>query len=159
MRNIVAVLTLTLASAAIADELWVVGVDDDDSSVHTLSQVSVDAIPDEYATKEVQPTLQFRCAWGETTFRIDWGRFISSFNTEVGFRVDGGKATWLKLSVDPSNKMTIGNTGNTRKLIAAIGDGELLNVEVAPYSEPSVFVNYDVATFTAALDELEAACG
>ena len=51
MRNIIAVLTLSLASAAIADELWVVGVDDDDSSVHTLSQVSVDAIPDEYATK------------------------------------------------------------------------------------------------------------
>lgn len=152
--------TTTTASADDSGGHWTEGVDDADSSavIHTLSQVSVDSIPDEYAAKDVQPELQFRCSGGDLTFRIDWGRFISSFNTEVGFRVDGGGATWLKLGVDASNKLTVAKAADTAKLIDKLGDGSVLNVEVAPYSEPSVFVSFNVSTLADALQTLEADC-
>lgn len=150
-RILIALASLAIAPAAFGESAWVLDGD-------TLSQTSSDTIKDEYATKDVHPKLEFVCEWGEMTFRIDWGRFISSFNTEVGFSVDGGSATWLKLSVDSSNKMTLGNTGNTRKLIELLGDGDALNVEVAPYSEPAVNVNFDLAHFADGLGELKGGC-
>ena len=150
VRRILFVLAgLSLAPAtALAESAWTV-------DGGTLSQVSKDAILDEYATKEVHPRLEFVCEWGETTFRIDWGRFISSFSTEVGFGVDGGEATWIKLSVDSSNKRTIGKASDAARLIELIGGGETLNVEVAPYSEPSVSVSFDLDSFAESLSELE----
>ncbi len=142
------------------DKHWTLGVDDSGyESAATLSQVSVDTIPDEYASKEVQPEMQFRCAGGEITFRIDWQRFISSFGTEAGFRVDGGDALWIKLSVDSSNRMTIAKAGDAATLIERMSTGDVLNVEIAPYSEPSVFVNFDTSTITEALRSLEKECG
>ena len=148
-RILIVLASVTLApAAALAESAWVA-----DGS--TLSQVSQDAIQDEYATKEVHPRLEFACEWGEMTFRIDWGRFISSFATEVGFGVDGGEATWIKLSVDSSNKMTIGKASDAVRLIKLIGDGETLSVEVAPYSEPSVSVSFDLESFAESLDALE----
>ena len=127
----------------------------------SLVQESADAIPDENGSGEVHPVLSFRCSAGgdgTVTFQIDWRRFISSFNTEVGFRVDGGRASWLKLGVDSTNKITVAKAADAAKLIDKISDGNTLNVEVAPYSEPSVFVNFDVSTFTAALQQLKDDC-
>lgn len=126
-----------------------------------ITQESNDAIADESASGDVHPVLDFRCPArgdGTVTFQIDWHRFISSFNTEVGFRVDGGKATWIKLGVDSSNKITLGKAADTAKLIDKLAGGKTLNVEVAPYSEPSVFVNFDVSTLPAALDTLRDTC-
>ena len=133
----------------------------DYEAVVSLVQESADAIPDENGAGEFHPVLSFRCAAGgdgALTFQIDWRRFISSFNTEVGFRVDGGRASWLKLGVDSTNKITVAKAADTAKLIDEISGGSTLNVEVAPYSEPSVFVNFDVSTFTAALQQLKDDC-
>ena len=127
----------------------------------SLVQESADAIPDENGAGTVHPVLSFQCTAGgdgAVTFQIDWRRFISSFNTEVGFRVDGGGASWLKLGVDSTNKITLAKAADTAKLIEKISGGNTLNVEVAPYSEPSVFVNFDVSTFTAALQQLKDDC-
>lgn len=126
-----------------------------------LTQESADAILDENGSGEVHPVLSFSCSAGgdgTVTFQIDWRRFISSFNTEVGFRVDGSAATWLKLGVDSTNKITVSKAADAAKLIETISDGNTLNVEVAPYSEPSVFVNFDVSTFATALQQLEDSC-
>ena len=126
-----------------------------------ITQGSKDAIADESASGEVHPVLDFRCPArgdGTVTFQIDWRRFISSFNTEVGFRVDGGKTSWIKLGVDSSNKITLGKAADTAKLIDMLAGGKTLNVEVAPYSEPSVFVNFDVSTLPAALETLRDTC-
>lgn len=152
LRILIALAPVAIAPAAFGESAWVI-------DGGTLSQISGDAIQDEYATKEVHPKLEFVCEWGETTFRIDWGRFISSFATEVGFRVDDGHAEWIKLSVDSSNKLTVGKTRDVEALVELIGDGKNLNVEVAPYSEPSVNVNFDLASFAAGLEELKAGCG
>ena len=127
----------------------------------SIVQESTDAIADEYAAKNVHPVLDFRCPArgdGTVTFQIDWRRFISSFNTEVGFRVDDGKAMWLKLGVDSSNKITLGKPADAAKLIEKLQDGKTLNVEIAPYSEASVFVNFDVSTLASALETLNDAC-
>lgn len=145
------------------DDHWSItlaGKSDFEVSV-AIVQESPDAIADESASDEVHPVLDFRCPArgdGTVTLQIDWRRFISSFNTEVGFRVDGGKATWIKMGVDSSNKITLGKAADTTKLINTIAGGKTLNVEVAPYSEPSVFVNFDVSTLPAALEKLRDAC-
>jgi len=139
-------------------------VEDTDTfeSIISLLQESADSILDEVGKVEIHPVFEFRCAAGSDTavaFRIDWRRFISSFNTEVGFRVDGGKALWLKLGVDRSNKVTLSKSGaDVGKLISRLSDGDIVEVEVAPYSEPSVFVRFDLSSFGDGLSELKETC-
>lgn len=131
-------------------------------SIISLQQKSADSILDEYGKIKIHPVFEFRCAAGSDTavaFRIDWRRFISSFNTEVGFRVDGGKVLWLKLGVDRSNKVTLSKSAaDVGKLISRLSDGDIVEVEVAPYSEPSVFVRFDLSSFGDGLSELKKTC-
>ncbi len=47
---------------------------------------------------------------------------------------------------------------DARKLLEQVQSGSTLNVEIAPYSEPSVFVSYDVSTLSDGLAKLRAAC-
>ena len=124
-------------------------------------QTADSSIRDEYATKDVVPRLEFHCMSDENsiTARIDWKRFISSFSTEVGFKKDGGKFTWLKWKVDDSEKVTYSPSAtDTEKLIAAIDGGENLLVDIAPYSEAPIRVNFDLNGFSAALKQLKNSC-
>ena len=146
------------------DGNWVINVGEDPSSyevIASLQQESANTIKDEYATKDVTPQLAFRCAPGnpEVTVRIDWQRFISSFNTEVGFKVDGGKTLWLKWGVDQSNKITASKSAaDSQSLIERLNGSSELLVEVSPYSEPPVTVQFDLAGFSQALEALQAEC-
>jgi hypothetical protein len=143
---------------------WVLAVGEDPSSyevVASLQQQSANTIKDEYATNDVKPVLAFRCAPGNQaiTARIDWQRFISSFNTEVGFKVDDGKPLWLKWGVDQSNKITLSKTtADTQLLLDYLGGGGNLQVEVTPYSESPMTVEFELAGFSQSLDALRAAC-
>jgi len=143
---------------------WDLAVGEDPSSyevVASLQQESANTIKDEYATNDVKPVLAFRCAPGNPaiTARIDWQRFISSFNTEVGFKVDGGKALWLKWGVDQSNKITSSKTtADTQSLLDYLGGGSNLQVEVTPYSESPMTVDFELAGLSQGLDALQAAC-
>lgn len=149
---------------AVADGKWTVAVGEDSSSyetVATLYQDSSNSIKDEYATKDINPQLAFRCAPGnpEVSVRIDWRRFISSFNTEVGFKADDGKTLWQKWGVDQSNKITLSKSpADSQSLIDYLANGSSLQVEISPYSEPPVTVEYDLAGFPAALEKLRAEC-
>lgn len=144
---------------AAADSRWALSVDEESyDGRQLLSQAALDSIPDEYATKEVTPVLSFFCADDAVAMRIDWRRFISSFSTEAGFSIDGGDATWLKLGVDSSNKVTLADAPATSSLIESIGDGSVLRVEIAPYSEPSVFVSFELETLPTKLAELRETC-
>ena len=157
-----------LAGCAVAEETndapaWTLGVDDSITweTVRVLAQASPDTIADEYATKQVHPVLSFRCTEGDGTLsmQIDWRRFVSSFNTEAGFQVDEGQRDWVKLGVDDSNRITLSRSAaDVDALVASLGTGQNLNVEIAPYSEPSVFVNFDLTGFDAALEKLKAEC-
>jgi len=149
---------------AVADGKWIVAVGEDPSSyetVATLHQDSTNSIKDEYATKDINPQLAFRCTPGnpEISVRIDWRRFISSFNTEVGFKADDNKTLWQKWGVDQSNKITLSKSAaDTQSLIDYLHGGSRLQVEVSPYSEPPVSVEYDLAGLPAALEALRAEC-
>ena len=159
---------VALTACATAEESsdagpWTLGVDDTVTweTVRVLAQASPDSIADEYATKQVHPVLSFRCTDGDGTLsmQIDWRRFVSSFNTEAGFQVDDGARNWMKLGVDDSNRVTLSRSASDVKaLVAALGTGKTLNVEIAPYSEPSVFVNFDLTGFESALEQLRAEC-
>jgi hypothetical protein len=144
---------------------WTIAMGEDSSSYKTivsLQQESLTTIKDEYAKKDLNPQLQLRCTPGEAviTARIDWQRFISSFSTELGFKVDGGRFTWLKWKVDQSNKVTFSpSAADSQKLIDLALGGEKLLVEVTPYSGSPVTVEYDLEGFSGALAELKDRCG
>jgi len=89
---------LALGDAPAGDSAWHQAIADDDAGygeVAVLYQDAGNTIKNEYASNDVTPRLEFHCTPGEpaVTARIDWRRFISSFSTEVGFKVDGGKFT------------------------------------------------------------------
>jgi hypothetical protein len=155
MRVIVASFMLAAPFAAAAEN-WIL----DTSDEVAITQTGGNSIKDESWSKDVVPRMQFSCApGGEIIASIDWQRFISSFSTEVGFKVDGGKFTWLKWKVDGSEKVTISpSASDTQKLIDAIGAGGELLVDVTPYSEGPVTVTFDLDGLTAALDTLRTHC-
>ena len=124
-----------------------------------ISQYAANTIKDESWSKDVTPRMQFACGGGGVVASIDWQRFISSFNTEVGFKVDGGKFTWLKWKVDSSERVTVSpSASDTQKLLDAIGGGSELLVEVTPYSESPVTVTFDLQGLGDSLEQLRATC-
>lgn len=143
---------------------WVLAVGEDAASyevIASLQQKSINTIKDEYATKDINPLLAFRCAPGNPTIsvRIDWRRFISSFNTEVGFKADDGKTLWQKWGVDQSNTITlVKSSADSQSLVDHVSGGRRLQIEVSPYSEPPVTVEYDLTGLAAALEALRAEC-
>jgi hypothetical protein len=157
-------LTTVFAGSGENSGNWTLTVGEDASTYATfasLQQESMTTIKDEYAKQDLNPQLQFRCTPGkpDITARIDWQRFISAFSTELGFKVDGGKFTWLKWKVDQSNKVTFSPSAeDSEKLIDLVLGGNKLLVEVTPYSGSPVMVEYDVEGFSAALVELRERC-
>lgn len=127
----------------------------------SITQDAANTIKDESAQKDVTPRIEFRCTPGDpsVTARIDWGRFISSFSTEVGFKVDDGKFMWLKWKLDGSEQVTYSpSVDDSAKLIEVMSAGTTLTVDVSPYSEGPVVVTYTLAGFPAALEGLRASC-
>ncbi|MCB1842429.1 MAG: hypothetical protein KDI09_05655, partial [Halioglobus sp.] len=120
-------------------------------------------IGDEYAAKEVHPSLEFRClpdVDASIWVRINWKRFISSFNTEVQFAADDKEAITVKLGVDRSNKITSTSDDADNTTIIDYLDGQsALTLTVTPYSEVPVSVNYTVDGLGDKLAELRSSCG
>jgi len=154
----------TFAQAAELQGRWLLTVGEDPSSYQIVASLQQDAkntIKDEYASSEVVPQLMLRCAPGDPTIaaRIDWKRFISSFNTEVGFKVDDGTTLWLKWGVDRSNKITLSpSADDSQRLVEHLSEGTSLQVEVAPYSESPVTVDYDLTGIASGLEALLGEC-
>lgn len=129
--------------------------------VESIASDAGNTIKDEYAQNDVTPRMMFQCAPGDPaiTARIDWGRFISAFSTEVGFKVDDGKFMWLKWKVDSSEQVTLSpSPDDTRRLLEALQVGSVLTVDVSPYSEGPVVVTFDLTGFAEALSALQASC-
>ena len=167
MRLAALLLAATAATFAQSAELagrWTLTVGEDPSSyevVASLQQDSANTIKDEYATRDVVPRLSLRCVPRNTqvTARIDWQRFISSFNIEVGFKVDDGKTLWLKWGVDRSNKITQSRSADDSKtLVEHLADGKTLQVEVTPYSASPVTIDFDLTGFADGLEGLHKEC-
>jgi hypothetical protein len=130
-------------------------------AVSTLSQDSTISIRDESAKNDVVPQLVFRCRPGDPAIlaAIDWGRFISSFNTELGFKVDDGKRSWRKWGVDRSEQVTSSpSEEDTRALLDQLQGGARLDVEISPYSAGPVHAQFDLDKYAEALQGLTASC-
>ena len=155
---------MSLADSPDTGSAWTVETAEDPSGYGEILLLHQDAgstIKDEYAAKDVSPRLAFSCVPGDSSViaRIDWQRFISSFSTEVGFKVDDGRFTWLKWKVDDSERVTISPSAeDSGKLLALMSDGERLSVEITPYSEGPVAVDFVLAGFGEALASLENRC-
>ena len=152
------------AQGDISEGTWSIVVGNDPTSYQSflsLQQEAMDTIKNESATNNVIPVLEFRCTPGnaEMTPVIDWRRFISSFNTEVGFRVDGGKMLWQKWGVDQSNKVTASKSAaDSQSIVEHLRGGRNLEVEVTPYSGSPVTVRFDLAGLSNSLAKLEKEC-
>lgn len=161
---IAALLATAFAEAGEVPGDWILAVGEDSSTNETVASLRQDSqgtIKDEYAKQDLHPQLIFRCVPGNATImaRIDWQRFISSFNIELGFKVDGGKYTWSKWKVDQSNKVTLSpSVADSQKLIDLVLGGEKLLVEVTPYSQSPVTVEYNLVGFSVALEKLRQLC-
>lgn len=132
------------------------------TSIVVISKKAEDTIRDEYDKADITPLFTFACASDREGImaRIDWRRFISSFNTQIGFKVDEGKTLWQKWGVDQSNTVTSSKSvADTAALIDYIGSGEVLAVDIAPYAGSPIVVHFDLAGFSASMDTLRAACG
>lgn len=155
-KSISLAVLLSVAAWAAAENSWA----PDTPEGLSISRDADGTIKDESYATDVVPRMAFVCiGGGEIRAQIDWQRFISSFSTEVGFKVDGGSFTWFKWKVDSSEKLTQSpSADDTRKLVAAIGAGGRLTVEVTPYSEGPVSVDFDLTGLAAALDTLRSRC-
>ncbi len=167
--RVIATLVILLAGIASAETLsvaghWILASSEDPSIPNptvVLRQDSATTIKDEAAEDDVTPRLRFRCAPGDTsiTASIDWRRFISSFSTEAGFKVDDRRFLWLKWKVDQTKQVTSSpSTEDTRKLTTLLKSGRKLLVEITPYSESPVTVEFDLTGFADAIDALAAHC-
>jgi len=168
VRNVLVFLAalpaLTWAGVPGPESAWKLETFEDSSGngpVVALSQASANTIKDESTTNDVTPRLEFRCSPGEpgVVARIDWRRFISSFSTEVGFKVDGGRFTWLKWKVDSSENVTLSpSADDSQKLIALLKNGSELLVEVSPYSQGPETAQFDLSGFSAEIESLTSSC-
>ncbi|MDZ7643051.1 MAG: hypothetical protein U5K76_01705 [Woeseiaceae bacterium] len=160
-----AALTLLLPHGASLAADWTLETIQDPATYQALAvlhQESAGTIGDEYGKKAVRPRLEFRCAPGsgeQVAVRIDWRRFISSFNTEVTFAADDAEPLTLSLGVDRSNRITATRKdGDDAALIEYLSGADALTVTVTPYSDVPVSVDYDLAALTGRLAELRDAC-
>jgi len=155
---------LAWADAPGPDSKWTIETVEDSSGsgpVVALRQDSAKTIKDESSANDVTPRLEFRCTPGDTavTARIDWQRFISSFSTEVGFKVDGGRFSWLKWKLDPSEQVTLSPSAtDSQKLIDQLKSGAHLLVEVSPYSQGPETAEFDLDGFSDSLESLIGEC-
>lgn len=152
---------LCLPVVVFAGEWQLEDTEIDFEAVTSLRQSSATTIKNEYATKDVTPEMAFLCRPGDPhiTAQIDWQRFISSFSTEVGFKIDGGKFKWLKWKIDRSEKVTLSpSSADTQTLIELLGGGSQLLVEISPYSDGPVTAEFDLTGFGDAMQAFRARC-
>lgn len=167
LKIIAAVILFFAANANAEDPAnhWQVDMLEDPSgfeSVSVLRQSSSTTIKDEYAKNDVRPRLEFRCTQSDPTIivRVDWGRFISAFSTEVGFKIDDENLIWLKWKVDGSEKVTLSPSAeDTQRLIGLMTKGVALLIDVAPYSEGPVTAQFNLSGLDSALAMLADKCG
>lgn len=168
MRKLTTILAVLPAFASAGapgpDSAWSLESIDSSSgngAEYVLLQDSAKTIKDESATSDVTPRIEFRCTPGDATViaRIDWQRFISSFSTEVGFKVDGGRFTWLKWKVDSSEQVTLSpSADDSQKLIDVLKNGGELLVEVSPYSQGPETAEFDLSGINDGLAALMDSC-
>jgi hypothetical protein len=168
IRRMIVAALLCSGGAIQAAELaghWTLAAGRDEQSwedVVTLSVDSQNEIADEDATKKVHPQLAFHCIVGgdgTVSARVDWRRFISSFNTEVGFKADERELLLVNWGVDKSNKITMPRgmkDGND--FVDYVKGASKLQVEVIPYSESLITVSFDISGIDDELESLVAEC-
>lgn len=159
---------LLLTSPALAEPLtanWTIDVGRDEKTwenVATLAFDSSNEIADEYAARMVHPQLAFLCkpgGDGTISVRLDWRRFISSFNTEVGFKADARELLLVNWGVDKSNRVTQPRSASdSQELIAYLAGANSVQVEVIPYSASLITAQFNISGINEALQQLAAKC-
>ncbi len=168
MKNAAIAALFFLAAPALAEPLaaqWSLEVGRDaktSEDVATLGFESVNEVADEYATKKVHPQLAFLCkpgGDGTISVRLDWRRFISSFNTEVGFKADERELLLVNWGVDKSHRVTLPRSASdSQELIAYLAGAAAVQVEVIPYSASLITAQFNISGIDGALQALAAKC-
>ena len=131
-------------------------------NVATLGFESATEIADENATRKVHPQLAFVCkpgGDGTISVRLDWRRYISSFNTEVGFKADDRELLLVNWGVDKSKQVTLPRSASdSQELITYLAGAASVQVEVIPYSASLITAQFNISGIDDALQALSAKC-
>jgi len=159
------VLLLAAAATQALPDNWSLSVGRDPISWEntvTLSVQSAGEITNENGSAQVRPQLEFRCkpgGDGTISARVNWQRYISSFNTEVGFKADDRQLLLVNWGVDKSKKITQPRSASdSAELNAYIAGASNQQVQDIPYSEKLNSIEYDISGIDEALKALTAQC-
>ena len=146
-------------------ESWSVSINESnlyDGKSISLSKISSNSVRNESDSKDVYPSIDFYCQNNnpEIFLKIDWKRFVSSFNkSEIGITIDNARTEWISVKIDKKNEITrLTSTKDTQKIINKLSTATSLRVEVEPYSEPVIFSEYNLADFPSKLNEFIQIC-
>lgn len=130
--------------------------------IATLSSSSITSVWNEADSETVYPLIEFYCENNSPVIflSINWKRFVSSFRkTEIGMAIDNNKAEWMSVKVSKGSQITtIDNAQRSKEVIDKLLAATLLKIEIEPYSEPSIFSEYNLKDFPTELNRLILLC-
>lgn len=130
----------------------------DDSVNVFMSLSAIDEIPDGYG-KSVTPMLHIRCKENTTALYISWDRFIGSGEAYITYRIDKNKAQRQFWSISTDHQATgKWRGGSSIPFIKKLLDSKSLLVNVTPYGDNPVLVNFDVSGIESAIKPLREEC-
>ena len=73
--------------------------------------------------------------------------------------IDNNKAEWMSVKVSKGSQITtIDNAQRSKEVIDKLLAATLLKIEIEPYSEPSIFSEYNLKDFPTELNRLILLC-
>jgi|TARA_B110000240_G_scaffold189408_1_gene229351 hypothetical protein len=130
--------------------------------IASLSSSSFVSVRDETDSESVYPLIEFYCENNspDIFLAINWRRFVSSFSkTEIGMAIDNNRAEWISVKVNKGNQITtLDFTHINKEIIHKILAGTLLKIEIEPYSEPSIFSEYNLEDFSSEFNNFIQLC-
>lgn len=127
----------------------------DDSTNVYLSVNSTNSVHSGYDS--AQPSLNIRCAQGQTSVYIDWGLYLGIDDTYMLSRLDKEPATTKSWSISTDNKAVFA-PGNEAAFAKELMSHKQLIARITPYGEDPVMATFPLGSLTHAIEPLRKAC-
>ncbi|HEK2751515.1 TPA: hypothetical protein SMT72_003554 [Proteus mirabilis] len=104
------------------------------------------------------PTLIVRCQNNKTQLYVVWGAYLGIDDIKVSYRIDKNKAITNWWSISTNNKSSFYN-GNTISFIKSMFNKNNLFMQLTPYGENPVNVNFNITGLESKIKPLRNSCG
>lgn len=171
---LVLLFTLVLARGALADSNWSLMTGKDELTGQESVGVKTDSliqIPLADGSTSVRPSLVIRCKSGQTTFLVDWWRFISNgdeFTSGdltvqmhiVKYRIDDGpisEETWI-MSTDFQATIAWYGSPSPQDLVLRLLRAHQIVFETLPFGDNPVQAKFNVDGLDKVIGKVASAC-